>query len=144
MRRALLDTNFLLALLDPLHVHHDLAHDWFARQSPSGWASCPITQNGYVRIASQPAYPNALLPADAACLLTELTSREDHQFWPDSVSILDASLCLSAKFASARQITDSYLLALAVANEGALGTFDRKLSTEAIVGGTDSLSVIAR
>lgn len=56
MKRALLDINVLVALSDQAHVHHDLVHRWFARARASGWATCPLTENGLVRVIGNPSY----------------------------------------------------------------------------------------
>ena len=65
--QALLDVNVLIALLDENHTHHATVSDWFADHIEHGWASCPLTQHGYVRIVSQPRYPNALRVAKRSC-----------------------------------------------------------------------------
>lgn len=88
--RALLDVNVLIALLDADHVHHRAAADWLAREGQAGWASCPITQNGCLRILSHPRYPGPQPVALVAARLAEATSHELHAFWPDDVSLLDA------------------------------------------------------
>jgi uncharacterized protein len=139
---ALLDINVLLALLDPRHVHHDLAHQWFGERSDPAWATCPITQNGYVRIASQQRYPNPVSCGEAASLLAKFTSQPAHCFWPDAISLLDTSVCDPAKLLTPRQVTDSYLLALAVYNRGVLVTFDTRLVTDAIPLGKAYLLVL--
>ncbi len=78
--RALLDVNVLIALLDAAHVHHGLARRWFASHVEQGWASCPLTQNGCVRILSQPRYPNAVPVAEAALRLGEALAHPSHTF----------------------------------------------------------------
>ena len=88
MMRALLDVNVLIALLDSGHLHHGLARDWLARNLDDGWASCPVTQNGCIRILSQPAYPNAVSVAQVAERLAEAAQHPTHAFWPDSISLL--------------------------------------------------------
>src|SRR6266567_2569271 len=89
------DINVLLALADPVHLHHEPASQWFAVASQHGWATCPMTQNGFVRILSNPSYPGVRLsPADAIALLETLrqTHAATHHFWPDSVSLCDRTL----------------------------------------------------
>ena len=85
--RALLDVNVLIALFDPDHVHHARAWQWFKAWSMQhGWASCPITQNGAVRVMSQPGYPNPLQVASVLERLGRATAADSHEFWPDEVS----------------------------------------------------------
>jgi len=94
----LLDVNVLIALVDASHVSHDAAHDWFAREGHVRWATCPITENGLVRIVSNPKYPNNLAtPAEAMALLVQLASLPGHVFWPDDISVRDAALFTPAK-----------------------------------------------
>src|SRR5512135_761690 len=92
MRRALLDVNVLLALLDSDHVDHDRAHDWLDDEIAAGWASCPITENGFVRVLSQPRYPSPVPPAQAIALLSRARLGGHHAFWPCDVSVLDAQI----------------------------------------------------
>jgi uncharacterized protein len=132
--RSLLDVNVLIALLDPDHTLHDAAMSWFTRHGRAGWASCPLTQNGCVRIMSNPAYPNAL-PVEALIRrLADACRGSVHQFWPDEVSLLDARTADSSRILSSRQLTDLYLLALAVAHGGRLVTFDNSIPLAAICG----------
>ncbi len=92
MRRALLDVNVLLALLDSDHVDHGLATDWLDEEIGAGWASCPITENAFVRILSQPRYPSPISPAEAIELLAQARRSGHHAFWPCDVSLLDAQI----------------------------------------------------
>jgi toxin-antitoxin system PIN domain toxin len=132
-RAALLDVNFLIALFDPDHVHHEAAHAWFSSERGSGWATCPLTENGVVRILSNPAYsPSAERPAEIAARLAAFRASGDHAFWPDDVSICDAKLFRLG--IGHRQLTDAYLLALAVRRSGRLATFDRSIPTKAVHG----------
>ena len=145
MRRvALLDVNVLVALFDPDHVHHELAHDWFADHRADGWSTCPITENGFVRVLSNPAYgPDTLRPDVLMARLRTFRSSGHHVFWPASVSLADESLFNLAVAAGHRQVTDVYLLGLAAAMKGCLATFDRTIPLEAVVGATAaSLQVI--
>ena len=130
--RALLDVNMLIALLDAAHVHHALAHRWLARELAHGWASCPLTQNGCIRIMSQPAYPGAMRSAEVAQRLAEAASDPGHEFWPDDVNLLDAGAVNWQRVLGHRQVTDAYLLALAVRHDGRLVTFDRRIAVEAV------------
>lgn len=142
-RTALLDVNVLVALFDPDHVHHDVAHDWFAGQRAHGWATCPLTENGFVRVLSNPAYGGeTLTAARAVALLRRFRESGQHVFWPDAVSLCDTALFDAA--GGHRQLTDVYLLGLAVAMGGCLATFDRSIPRSAVVGATaDALQVIA-
>lgn len=125
--RALLDVNVLIALLDTAHVHHARARQWLEANIAYGWASCPITENGCVRILSQPRYPRQTRLVDAADRLREAQATRWHAFWPDSISALDDERIRLEELHSHAQVTDSYLLALAVANHGRLVTFDRNV-----------------
>jgi toxin-antitoxin system PIN domain toxin len=136
----LLDVNVLIALLDPGHVHHDAAHEWFARTGSDAWATCPLTENGVLRIVGHPRYPNSPgSPAAVAPLLKRLCALPGHVAWPVDVSILDETVFDVARLLSFAQVTDSYLLALARAHAGKLATFDRRLVVDAVHGGARSL-----
>lgn len=141
---ALLDVNLLIAMLDPTHVHHQFAHDWFAENRTRGWATCPITENGFIRVLSLavPGRP-ALTPAVLATHLQTMCSDPDHVFWSDGISLWDQRrFDLSA--VTHRQLTDVYLLGLAHANGGTLATFDRTIPFNTVVGATrQTLEVIA-
>jgi toxin-antitoxin system PIN domain toxin len=132
--RALLDVNVLVALLDAGHLHHRRATAWLADNVRHGWASCPLTQNGCVRILSQPAYPNAVPAAQVAARLAEAAADDSHAFWPDSVSLLDDGRLDWSRLLGPRQVTDAYLLALAVVHRGRFVTFDRAVPLEAVAG----------
>lgn len=138
----LLDVNVLLALLDPVHAHHDAAHAWFAA-TPRRWASCPLTENGAIRIMAHPSYPNRVdSPAVAAELVGELCRHPGHVFWPGNLSLLDSGLVWRERLLRGAAVTDTWLLALAVHNGGRLATFDRRLDTEAVRGGADACVLI--
>ena len=132
--RALLDVNVLIALLDAGHVHHRLATDWLVAHREPGWASCPLTQNGCVRIFSNPAYPNAVPAAQIAERLAEAARHPAHAFWPDAISLLEPNRLAWERILSARQVTDAYLLALAVERGGRLVTLDRGVPVAAVRG----------
>ena len=132
--RSLLDVNVLVALLDAEHSLHSAAWKGFEEAAKSGWASCPITQNGCVRVMSQPTYPSPV-PVDAiARRLREATSDARHQFWPDEVSLLDSRAIDTTRVHGPKQITDVYLLALSVSKGGRLVTFDRSIPLDAVRG----------
>jgi uncharacterized protein len=132
--RALLDVNVLIALLDSDHVHHLAAHAWLGDHITSGWASCPLTQNGCIRIMSQPAYPGSLPAAAVASRLRAATATEWHAFWPDSISLVDERRVEWRSVLTSRQVTDVYLLGLAVEHAGRFVTFDRSVPLGAVTG----------
>lgn len=132
--RALLDVNVLLALLDADHVDHGRAREWMGREIDHGWASCPITQNGFVRILSQPQYPSPVSVAEATLRLARATRTEHHAFWPCDLTFLDGELIDRTRVHGPRQVTDVYLLALAVRHQGRFVTFDGRVSPAAVPG----------
>ena len=134
--RALLDVNVLVALLDAAHIHHHEATTWLARNLRHGWASCPMTQNGCLRILSLPSYLNRQPPRDVATRLAQAARDPAHEFWPDSLSLLDDARVSWDHVLGTRQITDVYLLALAASRNGRLVTFDRSISLQAVSGAT--------
>lgn len=129
---ALLDVNVLIALLDAGHLHHATAMRWLGAHVHEGWASCPLTQNGCIRILSQAAYPNRAPAAEVAARLTEATQHPAHEFWPDAVSLLSPGLMTWNKLLSGRHITDAYLLALAVEHQGVFVTLDQGIPLAAV------------
>ena len=142
-RPALLDVNVLVALFFPDHVHHELAHDWFADHRDQGWATCPITQNGFIRVAcQQPVADRPLRPAEAIARLTRFQADRRHQAWTDTVSLADATLFAPEFARGHRQITDVYLLGLAKKMGGRLATFDRSIPIAAVHGGTAGLLAV--
>jgi toxin-antitoxin system PIN domain toxin len=144
-RIALLDVNVLVALFDPDHIHHDLAHDWFAGQRATGWATCPMTEAGFIRVVSNPRYqPDALRPAAAADQLRRFCDSGHHHFWPDHLTLRDRkAFALSAARGHA-QLTDVYLLGLARRMAGVLATFDRSIPLGAVSGATSRHLVVIR
>ncbi len=132
--RALLDVNVLIALLDSAHVHHRVATAWLDDNLDQGWASCPLTQNGCLRILSSPSYPSPLPLTEVADRLAQATAHASHAFWADSVSLLDGGRISWRHVLSGRQLTDAYLLALAVDRGGCFVTFDRGLALQAVRG----------
>jgi uncharacterized protein len=121
-------------MFDEDHVHHERAHEWWEVNKGHGWASCPLTQNGFVRVFSQSTNRRSRISAAAALdLLREASSESDHVFWPDDISFLDADRFNPAGILGPKQLTDIYLLGLAVKNGGRLATFDRAISTRAVI-----------
>ena len=143
MSAFLLDVNVLIALVDPAHVHHEPAHTWFAATGSHAFATCPLTENGLLRIVGHPRYPNSPgSPAEAAFMLSALRALKGHQFWPDDISLLDTQRVDISRVLSHGQVTDSYLLALAVAHGGRLASMDRRLVVSAVAGGAKGLALI--
>jgi hypothetical protein len=139
----LLDVNVLIALMDPAHVRHDDAHEWFLGIGGKSWATCPLTQNAVIRILSDARYPNSPgTPARIVPMLAEFVGLSGHVFWPDDITMLDPQKLDATRLLSSRQVTDSYLLALAQAHGGRLATLDRRLVTDAVMGGAQALHVI--
>ena len=134
--RALLDVNVLIALLDQAHPHHETASAWLKASIKHGWASCPITQNGCIRIMSQATYPGARPAAQIMERLRGALDHSAHAFWPDDASIVDQKIVDGTRVHSARQITDTYLLALALKHNGRLVTFDSGIALSAAKGAT--------
>lgn len=130
--RALLDVNVLIALLDPDHVSHEFARDWLQENIAYGWATCATTQNGCLRVMSQPSYAHPLPPASVAALLQEALRTEHHEFWPEA-SLLTPGVIDWRQVQGHNQITDLYLLALAAKNGGRLVTFDRRIARSPVL-----------
>lgn len=128
MKPYLLDTNVLIALAWPNHVHHREAVEWFRDRAANAFRTCPITQTGFVRISSNPAFTaGAVTPREALALLRRITSLPGHDFWPDDLSVA-AAFDETAPLATHRQVTDGYLLALAASHGGILATLDRGIA----------------
>jgi hypothetical protein len=139
----LLDVNVLIALIDPAHVLHDRAHIWFAAKGHKTWATCPLTENGVLRIVGHPRYPNCPgPPAVVAELLKSFSELPGHVFWPDSISLLNREHANAAHLLDSSHVTDSYLLALAHAHKGLLATFDQRIPPDAVVDGYKTLHLI--
>lgn len=144
MKRALFDINVLIALLDAAHVHHAEATAWLQRHLMHGWASCPITQIGCVRIMSQPAYPGAVTASDIAGRLAEACAHEAHAFWPADVDLAGEGAARWSQVLGHRQVTDTYLLALAVHHGGRFVTFDARIGLQAVPGARKEHLVVLR
>jgi toxin-antitoxin system PIN domain toxin len=129
-----LDVNLLIALYSPDHVHHPMAHEWWDAARAAGWASCPLTQNGFVRVLSRSTSPVIMPVAEALDRLREATDETNHEFWPDDVTLHDQSRFASDRIHGHKQLTDVYLLGLAVKNGGRLATLDRRISRAAVRG----------
>lgn len=135
MTAALLDVNVLVALFDPLHINHEDAHLWFASHGRRRWATCAITINGCIRVLSNPDYPSlTATPLQVVQRLRMLCARQNHEFWPEGISLLDEARLHWERITGHRQLTDVYLLSLAVARDAQLVTFDRSVPWQAVVG----------
>ncbi len=140
--RALLDVNVLLALLDADHVDHARAREWISREIRYGWASCALTQNGFVRVISQARYPSPVSPFEAVERLRRATGTEHHEFWSCSVSLLESKRVNASHVHGPRQVTDVYLLALAVEKGGRFVTFDASIPRSAAPGAAPQQLVV--
>ncbi len=138
-----LDDDVLLALLDSDHVDHGRARDWLSGEIASGWASCAITQNGFVRILNQPRYPSPVAPAVAADILEHACATRHHEFWPCEISLLDSGVVDRSRVHGPRQVTDAYLLALAACRRGRFVTFDQSVVLSAVPEATpENLAIL--
>lgn len=140
--RALLDVNVLLALLDRDHVGHVDVRSWMMREGHHGWASCALTQNGFVRVISQPRYPRPVHPRHAIERLARATSTEHHEFWPCAISVLDPTTVDRTRLLAPGQVTDVYLLALAASHRARFVTFDRSVPLAAAPGADEQHLVL--
>jgi uncharacterized protein len=128
MKVCLLDSNMLIALFWPSHERHHLALKWFVRHRGRGWATCPMTQAGFVRIVSNPAFSrDAVQPREAIQVLSANLAAKDHQFWPDELPLAAAAAFAGVRLQGHQQVTDAYLLGLAIKRGGALATLDRRI-----------------
>ncbi len=124
----------LLALFDASHQFHPVARAWLGANIKLGWASCPLTQNGLIRVLSQPGYPNRTTPTAAIARLREATQASHHEFWADSVSVTDKAIIDGGRIHGPKQLTDVYLLALSVHHQGRFVTFDDTVPLSAVPG----------
>lgn len=139
---ALLDVNALIALVDSDHVGHQAIRTWFIKHHRSGWATCPLTENGMIRVLSQASYPSGQrTPAEVVQVLNALKKAfaDTHQFWPDDISIADDSVFDAALIVGTKQVTDTYLLGLAAHRKGVMVSFDRALSWHSVKGASARL-----
>ncbi|MCL1838026.1 MAG: PIN domain-containing protein [Propionibacteriaceae bacterium] len=141
---ALLDTNVLIALLDPAHTFHAIAASWFRDHAADGWATCPITENGFVRIVSHSSYPQPITVADAVEIMRCACSHAAHSFWPDNITVIDNTIINDAHLLTSGQVTDTYLLGLAIHHDGYLVTLDRRIDVAAIRGASSSRLIVIK
>ena len=139
-RVALLDVNVLVALFEPEHVHHEVAHEWFADSRRSGWATCPLTENGLVRILTSPgSHSPPLSIAEAVDALRRFRASGHHEWWDANLSFTDTRVFRATALRGHRQVSDVYLAGLAHARGGKLATFDRGIPITSIVGARPGL-----
>lgn len=141
--RCLLDINVLIALLDPDHAFHHRAHAWWGGHGHS-WASCPLTENGVVRVMASAAYSQAMrfTVAEMAARLIAFVEHSDHAFWTNVLSIRDTRHFNHAAILSSKHLIDLYLLALAVENDGCLVTFDQHIPLHAVPKATTAHLIV--
>lgn len=143
MNTALPDVNVLVARIDPTHVHHQRAREWFHSHLPNSWATCPITENAVLRILGNPRLPNSAGdPARAGALLRVIRAVSGHVFWGDDLSLLETPGVHLNRLTSHNQVTDLYLLALARKHDGVLVTFDKHIDPNALENGREHLLVL--
>lgn len=139
----LLDVNVLIALVDPMHVHHRRAMAWFTSSGQSSWMTCPTTQNGAIRVISGPKYPQSgVTPSIVIGVVKNLTKVGNHTFVPDNISLLDDTRIHAHGLRQSRQVTDSYLLALAVSAGATLATFDQRINSDAVQHGRNRVFLV--
>jgi toxin-antitoxin system PIN domain toxin len=140
----LLDINVLIARADPAHALHDKARAWLTRQPAQPLATCPLTENGFLRIYGHPNYPGGPGSPDAArSILRVIRHLPGHQFIPDSITLDDPATFPSLAGATPKHLTDLYLLALAAKHRLKFATFDRGVPAHLVTCGVEALEVIA-
>lgn len=137
----LLDANVLIALGDPLHVHHERVQAWFHFVPSRPWATCPLTQNAFLRILGNPKYPESPGPPSVLLpILKRMCSMPGHQFWPDAISLCNVDGKIIPPSAG---LTDFYLLMLAMHRKGKLATLDRRINASLLPSGAEAYDVLA-
>lgn len=141
----LLDTNLLIALCDADHEHHALSRKWFRAEAQQGWATCPLTENGLLRIMGHACYPGGPgSPYAVRPLLQQLRSHPGHYFFPDAISFSDDYLFANLEQLAPKELTDIYLLALAVHNKARLASLDKGIDPRRVVDGPASFTCLLR
>ncbi len=130
MSIVLLDVNVLIALAWPSHIHHESAHRWFSAIRSSGWATCPLTQSGFVRVsANTRVFPDSVTPQEALTLLADIVTVDGHHFWSDTVNLSSSEYIEPNKILGFRQVTDAHLIAIALSHHGRIASFDKGLAS---------------
>jgi toxin-antitoxin system PIN domain toxin len=143
MKGYLLDTNLLIALLWPAHNQHEIAARWFATHRSQGWATCPLTQAGFIRVVSNPAFSrDAVHPRDAVQVLAANTASADHLFWSADIPVPNAISFAGLRLLGHQQVTDAYLLGLAIHRGGILATLDRQIGNLVEPGSEQAKSLV--
>jgi len=143
MTAFLLDVNVLVALAWPGHEAHEQVQVWFARNADLGWATCPFTESAFVRIVSNPAFsPHAVSPQDALRGLSMSLKHPAHRFWAADIDFGDAVRRFEGRLVGHQQVTDAYLLGLALHKKGKLATLDRSLGALVDASGPDHKSIV--
>jgi toxin-antitoxin system PIN domain toxin len=144
VKTTLLDLNILLALFWSAHEHHEAALRWFENRRKARWATCALTQLGFIRLITNPRFSrDALLIADASVLLAANTSLPSHELWIEDISVVDALERCPRALQGHQQVTDAYLLALAVRHDGVLATFDRGIAALAAGGREAAVEMVS-
>jgi toxin-antitoxin system PIN domain toxin len=139
----LLDVNVLIAILSKKDPRHPAAMRWFEESGHQSWYTCPIVENGTLRILTNPqASKNPISFAQAAEMLESLFPLGKHRFIPENISLLDSRLIDRSVNITHKQSTDVYLLALAVHHEATFATFDRNVASRAVIDGDEHLLVL--
>jgi len=126
IRKTLLDVNVLIALLEPGHDFFLTAQQWFKSSGKEDWGVCPLTEIGFIRITTNPSfYPGPRTHEEATFILAELAKRPGYRYWPLTENWLTLTAPLAARISGHQQITDAYLLGMAIKEGGVLVTFDR-------------------
>lgn len=128
------DVNVLIALFDAAHQHHGIAYNAFSRFMRNGWASSPMVENGFLRIVSNPGYPNSLSVGEASGLLSAAIRNTPHRRLPEDVSLLDPELFRTSELVSFKEVSDLFLIGMAVRHDVTLVTFDRTMPSHAVIG----------
>ena len=141
IRKSLLDLNVLIALTDPDHRHHRTAQAWFVSAGKESWGICPLTEAGFVRVTTNPAFRSGLLTLEqAVAILQALKGHAGYWYWQIDESWVTLTAPFAARILGHQQVTDAYLLGLAIKENGVLVTFDRGIAYMA--GGEFSRNVL--
>lgn len=128
IQKHLLDVNVLIALTEPGHGHYQKAQEWFSSSANSPWGACPFTEAGFLRVTTNPAFrPGPRTLEQASAILQGLKGHPRYWFWEMDRSWVDLTVRFAHRVFSHQQITDAYLLGLAIKQDGVLVTFDRGL-----------------